>query len=325
VCDQIKTTFSDIGTAMHAWQLNPWRNSSGSPVTIPQSVSLSTTREFYMTNVNAKFGTITRAAAASCGLEPQWITTNASNTDWLARLAGNHQYSLDAVLQPLNDYTIHLREMTNDGDHPPTLTSACLDSNHAANECQIQYKPQSTLLTTSGGYLLSELQSRSYQRQNIPNSTDAVIIANGTGAVSSLLTALVNVKLPCPGNRFFKALSIGCLTDNDDQFGWAFSAGPALRLSGDNTVSRVGLFGGVSLHLWRYLYATPGFHVGEFADFPAGFTAPGQVVPASFTGNLTPVSRTSVRFAVAVTYKGFNLPGGSGKSQGGATTQNNSK
>jgi hypothetical protein len=67
------------------------------------------------------------------------------------------------------------------------------------------------------------------------------------------------------------------------------------------------------------------FHIGQFADFPAGFNHNGQDIPASFTGALTPQTRTTARFAIAITFKGLNIPTGSAKSSGQATSQNNTK
>jgi hypothetical protein len=82
----------------------------------------------------------------------------------------------------------------------------------------------------------------------------------------------------------------------------------------------VGLFTGISLHLWNYFYLTPGIHVGEFADFPAGISQ-GQSIPSTFTGPLNPVTRTSARFGLAVTFKGFKIPTGQSTSQGTVKNQ----
>ena len=73
------------------------------------------------------------------------------------------------------------------------------------------------------------------------------------------------------------------------------------------------------------MYLTPGFHVGQFADFPAGFTHSGQDIPPSFTGPLTPQTRTTARFAIGITFKGFNIPTGSSKSSGQVAGQSSTK
>ena len=71
-------------------------------------------------------------------------------------------------------------------------------------------------------------------------------------------------------------------------------------------MSNVGFFGGVSAHLWKRFYVTPGIHVGEFADFPPGFTAPNQPIPSGF-GQLNPNKRWTARFAIGITYKALDF------------------
>ena len=163
--------------------------------------------------------------------------------------------------------------------------------------------------------MFSELPSRTYSRQNVPGSTDAVLAVGGN-SMSSLLTALVNVKLPCGFEWCSK----------DTGYSFAVSVGPALSLNGGgNGVSQVGLFGGLSLGFWKYLFLTGGVHVGQFAGFPAGFTHAGQDIPSSFTASLTPVGRTSTRFAFGVTFKGFSIPTASKQSAGQVTTPSGTK
>jgi hypothetical protein len=181
---------------------------------------------------------------------------------------------------------------------------------------------QTNLLSASGGFLFSELQSRTYTRANVPGVTDAVLQVNGAGPVNSLLTALVNVKIPC----FWPSQpKIPPCTTSPDTWGWMFSIGPAYEVGSDSQTTRVGLFAGVSVHFWKYMYLTPGIHVGKFADFPPGFTHSGQDIPPSFTGALTPTTRPTARFAIGITFKGFNIPTGSAKSSGQATAKSNTK
>src|SRR5208337_3810781 len=66
-------------------------------------------------------------------------------------------------------------------------------------------------------------------------------------------------------------------------------------------VSSLGLFVGGSIHLYRSAFLTPGVHIGQFSDFPAGFY-PGAQIPNQF-GNLTPINRTTAHFAVGITFK----------------------
>ena len=323
-CTDVTNTLNAIGKGMSSWQLNAWVDSSGKPIAAggtPNSVSLTTSQQFYQNEIANKFSPITAASAASCGLSNTWNEINLFVQDWTSRLTRPHTYTINQTLIPLNDYTIHLVEYAYDEKHNLTMTNAC-SQNGKASECTIQYSPQNDLISVSGGFLLSQLQSRTYNRAMVPGQTDSVLQVDGLGSVNPLLVTLVNVKLPC----FWNARYVPPCSPNSDQWGWAFSIGPALKLtSSNNQTSPVGLFAGISLHAWKYLYITPGVHVAGFADFPPGFSHNGQDVPSSFTGQLTPQTRTSVRFAISVTFRGFKIPTGSSTSQGKNLTQSNTK
>ena len=130
-----------------------------------------------------------------------------------------------------------------------------------------------------------------------------MVAVNGSGPVRPVLTSTINVKVPYVDSICTKKKKCW----NTDKVGLALSIGPALQLGqGSSNVSQLGLFGGLSIVLGRFLI-TPGVHVGEFADFPLGFTHAGQPIPATFTQQLTPVTRTTVRFGVGVTFRGFSL------------------
>lgn len=105
---------------------------------------------------------------------------------------------------------------------------------------------------------------------------------------------------------------------------WQFQWVQSTSLNGTD-VSRAGLFGGLSLSLWKYLYLTGGAHIGQYAGFPPGFTSAGQQIPASFTGQLTPTSRTTAKFAFGITFRGFSIPTGSKQSSGQVTTASGTK
>src|SRR5207249_6114304 len=68
-----------------------------------------------------------------------------------------------------------------------------------------------------------------------------------------------------------------------------------------------GFFTRLSAHLHHRIYFTPGFHFGQFADFPVGF-GNGSAVPANF-GELTPVKRWTTRFGFAITFKTKDFSG----------------
>ena len=313
---------NSITGAFTAWQLDPWLDSTNKPtLKAPASVALTTTSTYFQADIQTPLtavGSLLGNAAPLC-TDPALRQTYAnlvtiSNT-WLAKLSGSHSASISAVLEPLNNYTIHIREYSiGSPTHSPTLTNACTDSTGAATDCLIQYQPKTDIISISGGFLFSELQARTYARGSSPNSTDSVLAVNGN-SMSSLLAALVNVKLPC--------VWVTC-SAKDNAYGLAVSIGPVYSLNGTD-VSKVGLFGGLSLSLWKYLYLTAGTHVGQFADFPPGFTHAGQDIPASFTGALTPVGRTSARFAFGVTFKGFSIPTSVPTSMGQFTTSSGTK
>ena len=193
---------------------------------------------------------------------------------------------------------------------------------HAAT----QAKPQKfhlnrgfDVLTLSGGFLFTELQARSYAAvtqpvpppagspPSTPPSSQTVLGVSGQGrGMRPALVALFNYHAPW---------RMGKLNTRD--FGFAFSVGPVIEVAnGKADTSKFGAFVGGSYHFWQRLFVTAGVHFGEFADFPQGFNAPGNVLPANF-GTLSPVKRWTGRFALAVTFQGKDLSGltpqGSGK------------
>jgi hypothetical protein len=90
---------------------------------------------------------------------------------------------------------------------------------------------------------------------------------------------------------------------NTKNYGLGVSGGLVFDVSnGKADTSRFGFFGGPSVRLTPWIYLTPGVHFGEFADFPQGFTHPGQVIPAN-TGTPTPTKRYTGRFAFSITFK----------------------
>ncbi len=150
-----------------------------------------------------------------------------------------------------------------------------------------------TAITSSAGFMVTTLPARSYSSVTAPDPANPTTNQNVLGVdygrgTRTALTALLNYNLPFASR-------------ND--FGLALSVGPVFDISnGKADTSRFGLFGGVGLRLSKWMYVTPGVHVGEFADFPQGYTRTGQVIPAN-SGTPAPVKRYTTRFAVAVTFK----------------------
>jgi hypothetical protein len=190
-----------------------------------------------------------------------------------------HQIVVPVTLSPENDYKIVVTESyEGKATEGGTQTFA--------------FSPESDILTLSAGTLLTEVQNRTYTSGALPGQTGNFLLVNGNSPIRPVLVAQLNYRIP--------KLSW-------DSFGFALSTGTALQFTGGNSsVSNLGFFGGVSVHLWRRFYVTPGIHVGEFADFPPGFTAPNQSIPSGF-GQLNPDKRWTARFAIGITYKALDF------------------
>lgn len=163
------------------------------------------------------------------------------------------------------------------------------------------------ILSSSAGFLLTWLQARSYTSATAPNPSDPTTTQNvlnvdyGKGVRPALLVLLTG---NIPGL-------------NSHNFGLGLSAGPVFDISnGKADTSHFGFFGGPSVRVTPWIYLTPGVHVGEFADFPQGFTHSGQVIPAN-TGTPTPQKRYTARLAFSITFKLKDL--------GASTTADQSK
>lgn len=148
------------------------------------------------------------------------------------------------------------------------------------------------ILTSSAGFLITQLPARSYSSRTVPTGTNNSATQNVLGVdfgngPRPALTVLLNYHV------FFA---------DWHRFGLALSAGPVFDISsGKADTSRLGFFGGVSLHMWNRLFVTPGVHFGEFADFPQGFVK-GSIIPPN-TGTPQASKRYTARFAVGVTFK----------------------
>ena len=274
---------------------------------LPQSISLGATRAAYadakkqIDSLDLKVGSCTPSNDAKGALGRMNFYVNTVQVDWDKADAKSHTFIFNTVLTPFNDYTIYLLEQ-----YKGTTTDHCTNKDSAGKasgvECQVAYTPATNLITASGGFLLTQLTAPTYDRSNVPNGTTVLTVSNN-GPLRTAFTGLVNVSVP------------GCQTSGES-FGCAISVGPAFTLSSNSNASNIGLFTGFSLHLWHYLYLTPGVHIGQYPGFPAGFTQAEQTIPSSFTGKLDPINRTSVRFAFAITFKGWNLVKNNSTSQG---------
>jgi hypothetical protein len=164
--------------------------------------------------------------------------------------------------------------------------------------------------TVGGGVLMTEIQNRSYASAPLPNQTGNFLSVSGTGKFSPTIVSLLSFNFPF--EPFGHTVSSGL---GNARLG--ISTGPVLQLS-TSDASSFGWFVGGTLSFFHRLYLTPGMHFGQFADFPPGFTAPGQSIPPNF-GTLSPVKRWTGRFGIAITIKGWDasktLKGGTDQPQ----------
>jgi hypothetical protein len=275
---------------------------------MPDSIPLEITKAAYeearkqMGQLSSHVGGCTAANDTKKTLARMTFYTTTVQDDWDKAEKKPHTFTFSTTLEPLTDYSIFILEQ-----FKGHTTAACTNKDDSGRtvgvECEVVYKPVSTLITASGGFLITQLTSPTYDRSNVPNSTNPVLTVADNGPIRTAFTALINVKVP-----FCQA--------NDTTWGSAISVGPAFAFGGNNNTTNIGLFTGFSLHLWKYLYITPGVHIGQYPGFPAGFTHAGQSIPPSFTGKLDPINRTTARFAIAITFKGWNLVNSSSTSQG---------
>ena len=193
------------------------------------------------------------------------------------------------------------------------VTEICEGSPTVNGVKEFQFSPASDTLTLAAGTLLTRIEDRSYQGRSVPDAmsggTKNVLVVEGSSRIRPVVVALLNYRIP-----------LGALDKHLEKhaIGFALSSGPAFQLtSGSSEVSKIGYFGGISFHLWNRLFLTPGVHVGQFADFPQGFTAAGQTIPPNF-GALQPVKRWTARFAFGISYKtlGFGTFTSKGESTG---------
>ena len=213
---------------------------------------------------------------------------------WVARLvSGDHSVTFNENLNPNTNYKFDLVERWNGQRVPGSdMTWRCGETD---------------IFSLSVGPVVTTLPYRSYSSQTVPTSpgsstTQNILVVNESTNV--LGTALLNYHLPhIPGVP--------------DWTGLTASVGPVYAFGNAPSVSKLGLFVGASVHLYKSFFITPGAHIGQFADYPAGFSR-GSVIPSGF-GTLTPTTRNTVRFAIGFTFKTNTLKS---SSQGSAPANN---
>jgi hypothetical protein len=173
------------------------------------------------------------------------------------------------------------------------------------------------ILTLSAGPLVTTLPYRTYGQQQVPiagGTTQNQLVVSGTTNANVLGAALLNYNFPA-------------VPKLPPWTGFALSVGPVYALNSAPSVSKLGLFVGGSFHLYRSIFITPGAHIGQFADYPAGFHS-GTPIPPNY-GALNPVTRNTVHFAIGITFKTTTFKKSSqnnaGSDTNGATTNSGTK
>jgi hypothetical protein len=163
------------------------------------------------------------------------------------------------------------------------------------NPFVLAYDPFYSQLSVDGGFLLTTLPALSYTSQTAPDpanpttATQNVLAVNGNSGIRPALAALLTYHLPW---RFLDSINQGL----------GISSGPVIEIAnGKADTSKFGFYAGGTAHIWNRFFMTVGTHVGEFADFPQGFTHAGQVIPSG-TGTPTPTKRYTARLAFGITY-----------------------
>lgn len=280
--------------------LNPLPSGSGTPKAIP----LQDFENEYLRDKNT-IDALTTASSAGC---PDAIKKSvdyllANRQKWSAKYGTKHKYSFQATLEPLTNYQITITETYNG-----TPTDLKCDPKQATTgTCVIQYNPTNDILSNSQGFLITTLPGYSYARATVPNSTDAVLQVTKSGAARVAAVALFNVRLPWGADWL-----------SHHNFAYGFSLGPVYQLdSSDQAGSRLGFFGGLSTILYKHVVVTPGVHIAQYSRYPTGFTHNGQDIPSTFTQDLTPITKNTVKFGLSITFKDWSII--SSKSAGKVT------
>ena len=214
-----------------------------------------------------------------------YLPARDAYTSLASHVASDHVVRMTSQLHSTSSYTVTVQAVSPSG----TVANGTKTFSLAAGR---------TILSSSGGFLITELPSTSYSSVTAPTGmttppTQNVLAVTNPKGPSLGLVALLNIYLP---NIMHVPLS-------GHDWGLALSAGPTYNLSnGKADTSKFGLFAGVSLHIRSQLFLTPGVNIGEYSGWPVGFSSAGQVIPPN-TGTPMGVNRWSTRFGFTITYK----------------------
>jgi hypothetical protein len=251
------------------------------------SVPLDQTREALSDNATAINDIISRAQVCGSVIKNR---TLLEKVDLIVGYLSFYQAKLKALDADSTASTVKFNYQV-DGSHYYTFAVREITRyNGKSTTAKLAWKcGLDDVLTLSVGAMGTSLPYRTYTSQSVPSgsSTQTMLVVDGKSGWMPQGLAMLNYKL--------------WVYDGGPQPGFFFSTGPVFKFGGTPGVSSLGWFTGVSFSLWRRLFITPGLHLGQFADFPAGFTN-GSPIPANF-GQLNPVTRWSGRFAIGITFQ----------------------
>lgn len=252
-----------------------WRETAGAAIGVPgfsaiaQAIALSNDKKY------AACGTFITEHSADAVV--RWVELVQSAEGTSSSGAPAHSIDFSVNLEPNQNYEFELQESWKGKIVGRKMYWPCGEAD---------------IFSLSVGPLITTLPYRTYNQQQVPTATGTQneLVVSGNTNVNVLGAALLNIHPPSliPG-------SPGWTT------GFAFSVGPVYTLGNAPSVSKLGIFVGGSVHLYRSFFLTPGIHIGQFADYPAGFHQ-GSVIPSGF-GSLTPVTRNTAHFAIGITFK----------------------
>ena len=254
-----------VGTTVATWQR-----------AVAPEVKMVRTLE---TEIRQKLGSCLNRDAANDFLTNEFPAFNAAITALERRIASPHVIQVPITLRPDTDYTLVVTERIGG--------ATTIDGGKS-----FTFSPASAVLTLSAGFGVTWLEGRAYSARTVPgvnpgDPVKTVLAVDGIGQ-RPVMVALLNYQFPF---------------SRSDDYGLSVSSGPVIAFNtGTSNSSSLGFFAGISGHLFRRFYVTPGLHIGEFADTPLGFSGPGAPIPEKF-GALAPQKRWTTKFAIMMTYR----------------------
>jgi len=288
--------------------LLPQKDSNGKYQYVQASVTLSGWTDVqkkiadFQQKVTAVQGALPSDNNAEACSSDQITTAVTLITDTYPKVSQNYNGLVDKLSQSRVKVQNQELEATDTADL--VVTPSYLGT--ALNATTFHFNPSFGIVSASAGFLMTQVPAPTYNSATAPDPNDLtktqnVLQVNYGAGIRPALVAMLTGNIPQVNTR---------------NFGLGVSSGLVFDItSGKADTSSFGYFGGVSLRLTPWIYLTPGVHVGQYANWPPGFTHAGQVIPPN-TGTPNPTKQYTARFAFSVTYIIKNLGQTSGGSQG---------